>query len=314
MNLKNFKLRNGFTVMELLIYISILIIVMGFFVGILDTSLRVELSESSSNEVASQLNFATQNIQRLIRESSAIIVSNSSPCTGAPDTDSSLGSPLPCLKLRTKDSTAAGQDPIYIWMDSVTGKVKKQSGTGLNIKTEDLSTDKVADPLNFLSFTKYSNYPGKDIVEINLTLNYSTSNNQAKLKKSITTSTGRVSAATFDSSLIPGTSATLDLGIGSQLWKNLYLKNYSIEDGKVSEPENYDHNGPGVATRGMMAIGAPNQNGVGPTFPKCSNICTEHGLSCSSWVLGFTFVGTSVGAFSGACTDDLLYGGICYCD
>lgn len=307
----NITSKKGFTIMELLIYISILVVVMGFFVGILNTSLRVDLSESSSNEVANQLNFATQNIQRLIRESSAIAVGNSSPCTSLPDADSGIGSPFPCLKLRMKDSTSIGQDPIYIWMDNLTGKIKKQSGTGSNIKTEDLLTDKVVSNLNALSFTKYSNYPGKDIVEINLTLNYNTTNPQSKAKKTITTSTGRVSAATFDSSLIPGSSATLDLGLGNQLWKNLYLKNYSIQDGKVYEPENYD-NFSGQTTRGMMPIGAPNTNNI-PPLNKCVDICAEHGLNCT-WGLAFTFPSGGLGAYTAQCADDVPYGGICFCD
>ena len=315
MNLKNFGLKKGFTVMELLIYVAILVVVMGFFVGILSTSLKVELSESSSNEVANQLNFVTQNIQRLIRESSAVAVGNSSPCSSMADSDSAIGSPFPCLKLRMKDSSVSGQDPIYIWMDSLTGIVKKQSGTGAT--TEDLSTDKVKDPLNSLSFTKFSNYPGKDIIEINLTLNYNTNNAQAKTKKSITTSTGRVSAATFDSSLVPGSSASLDLGLGNQFWKNLYLKDYSVEDGKVYQPENYD-NIPGATTRGLMAIGVPNLNNVQPLI-KCEDInnvgiCPEHGLSCT-WVLAFTFSsGGALGAYAAQCADDIPYGGICFCN
>ncbi len=299
--------RSGFTIIELLVYIAILLVVMGLFVGIIGTSTRVGITESSANEVSNQLNFVVQTIQRLVRESSAVIVNSSSPCNLSNDSDV-LGAPGTCLKIRMKDSTSAGRDPIYIWKDA-SGNILEQEGNVSPI-VNTLTTSKVTSLNNSLLFTKLTNYPGKDIIGINLTLNYNSGNPQAKLQRTLNTSIGRVSAATFDTAVLPGTSATLDLGLGNQYWKNLYLKDYRVEDGKVYEKSNYDNL---VNGRGMLTIGAPNVNNTG-AFPTCSAICTEHDLICN-WSLGFDFsVNGALGGFSESCSNGLPYGGICFCE
>ena len=156
-----------------------------------------------------------------------------------------------------------------------------KEGTPPNVVTSDLTTNKVQSPNNELTFTKYSNTPGHDLIQINLTLNYKSDNPQSQIVKKIDTAGGRVSAATFDSSLLPGgTIGNLDIGQATQYWKNLFLSgNYKVEDGKVSEPANYGDN------RGYKIIGAfgtaagffgePSLICGGPT-----GVCAQHGLDC----------------------------------
>ena len=96
-----FYKKNAFTLVELLVYTGIFAVVSGLMIGILTTTLRVNQRESASAEATSQLNFVLQTIQRLTRESSAIIVNSSSTNF---NTDDTIGSQQTRLVLRMKDS------------------------------------------------------------------------------------------------------------------------------------------------------------------------------------------------------------------
>ena len=222
----------GFSLVELLLYVAILAIVAGLFIGILITTTRIQVNESVNNEIANQLNFVMQTIQRLVRESSAIIVSNANPCTNAGDDDSGLiGNPQPCLKLRMKDSQGGvtDRDPIIVWKDSLIGAIKIQQGVGVNQTTSELTTDKTRSTDNSLTFTKFTNYPGHDSVQIDLSLTYKGS--APAISRRLQTVIGRVSAATFDSSLLPDQNNQRDIGNSSTAWKDAYFKGNVTIDG-----------------------------------------------------------------------------------
>ena len=268
----------GFSLVELLLYVAIMGVVVGLFAGILNVATRVQVRESAATEVSSQLNFITQTIQRLVRESSAVMVNcstnppvnaildndktdDTSECPGIADQTSLIGNPQPVLRLRMKDSAGnpTDRDPIVIWKDAA-GRIKMRQGTGVGLVESDLTTDKVQNPSNELTFAKYANYPGHDVIQINLTLNYNSTNPQSQIVKKVETAVGRVSAATFDSALLPGTG-TLGIGSLTSAWENLFVNNILSP---FKQASNYDG-----ASRGLLVVGA-NVNGV------CNDICGSH--------------------------------------
>jgi len=304
----------GFTLLEMLLYVAILSIVAVLFVGILSTGTRVQLQETAANEVSNQLNFAIQTIQRLVRDSSAIVVTNANPCTGSDDIDTKPGIPQTCLKLKmSADPQTGRRDSIFIWTDPVSGIVKMQQGVN---PASDLTTNKVVVASNGLSFTKLMNYPGHNAVQINLTLNGKTTDAQNTTSLKPIIAVNRAAAATFDSTLIPGgTAGNLDIGLGSQFWHNLYLGNnsginFKIEDGKVYEPNNYDQANNG---RGMMMVGAPVNSLCGDNFG-VTGICTYHTGSCYAAVALQADANGNLGGGYVACTQILSGGGFCLCD
>ena len=212
----------GFTLVELLLYVALFAVVAGLLVGITTVATRIESREVSSIEVGAQLSFVMHTIERLVRESSAAMVNSDANTSN--DT-APYGESYPYLVLRTKDSTGnpSDRDPIVIWKDPATGAIKLQQGTGANESTNDLTTARVQNSLNALSFVKYANYPGGDVVQITLTLNANTENPQSAFGRTLRSAVGRVSAATFDSNLTPGSDNFYDFGAAAQRWQDAFF-------------------------------------------------------------------------------------------
>lgn len=224
------KNKKGFTLVELLIYIAIFVIVIGLLTSILVIIFRIQNKESSSTEVTSQLNFVMQKIQGLVRESSAIIVNDDGNLSkdGAftdPPNNKKIG-PYKYLILRTKDHP---DDPICVYLGSLDRIVKLVKGGDPNLSddcdnaaTTDLSNNKVNGLSTSLAFTKIVQYPGHDTVNIDLIMDYNTTNPQKTFTRKLASAIGRVSAATFDDNILPGTDGTWNIG-SSNRWKNAYF-------------------------------------------------------------------------------------------
>ncbi|HDH31224.1 MAG TPA: hypothetical protein ENH26_00395, partial [Candidatus Wolfebacteria bacterium] len=103
----NKKSQEGFSLIELLMYVAITGVAIAVMAGILTNTLKVQVKESSSVEVSNQLNFVTQTIQRLVRESSLI--------------DMATGTITSTIKLRMTDSS---KDPTYITFENNAIKIK----------------------------------------------------------------------------------------------------------------------------------------------------------------------------------------------
>lgn len=185
----------AFTLVELLLYVAIFLVVAGLLVGVLTRVLDISNREISGGEVSSQMNLTMQTVNRLVRESSNIEIATSTATT--------------TLKLRMKDPD---KDPTYI---SLSGqKIILTQGAS----SSDLTTSKVK--VDVLTFKKLTFYPGHDQVEINMQLSLNSSNPQQQASRALHTAVSRVSAATFDSGLFPGTT-NLQLGSGGNVWKSI---------------------------------------------------------------------------------------------
>jgi len=288
-----YNLRKGFSLIELLIYLGILAIIGVAFSRVLSVATRVQISEVAADEIANQTNFVMQTIQRLVRDSSAIIVRANPNCiteegTLNADTDSGIGVEEYCLKLRMQDSSDLDpneRDPIYIYKEPGTGIIKLIQG--INQVESNLTTSKASHIDNVLTFKKFTNYPGRDSLQVSLTLNYNSPNPQAKAKKITQTAVSRVSAATFDSDLFPG-DTNYQIGSITQRWTNLFLSGNLDVQGTIMAPGNFDN---AVNGRGMMTLFVK-------AGSQCDLVCEKHtgpnqcfgGYAFSPTGLGGTFI------------------------
>lgn len=202
-------MQRGFSLLEILIYTAIIGIVGSFFSGILLSVTRIQNQQNASIEVNQQLNFVIGNIQRVIRESSYV--------------DIATGTAATTLTLKMTDPA---KDPTIIKITG--GKVTLQQGGSnpIDLTTSAVTADKLA-------FLKITNYPGHDSVQIDVILSHNTTNPQMQFTKSLTSAVARVSAATFDSDIIPGTDNAYDVGLGSARWQDLNLSG-EIKIGGIS--------------------------------------------------------------------------------
>lgn len=214
----------GFTLMELLVYVGVFSVASVFLSNILITVTNISTRESANKEVSSQLNTTFETIQQLIQESSNI--------------ESASGS---TLKLRMPDPA---KDPTCVTLESGVIKIAEGPGATPNAcsttKT-DLTTNRVT--ANSLVFTKienikYSATEGKDlvghsVVNIDASLTYNTVNPRYQISRTLTSAVGRVSAATFDSDLLPDTTGLRNIGTSALKWQNLNVNGTAYFAGNV---------------------------------------------------------------------------------
>jgi|GEM_PF-944606 len=195
----NKKNKKGFTLIEVLIYTAIMGITGTILSGVLLNATKIKGKQTAVIEVNNQLNFALQNIQRSIMDSSVIDITNSVSTS--------------TLVLKFKDDN---KNPTKFY--ATDGILYKKEG--LNTAEPVTDSNVVVDAVNFL---KVSGYSGHDSVQIDLTLRYNSLSPDSSFSKTLSSAIARVSAATFDSNLIPGTNNFYDIGISSTKWKDMYL-------------------------------------------------------------------------------------------
>ena len=187
---------NGFSLVELLIYMGILGAVSGILVGVLTTVTKTQIEESVQTEISGQLNFTMQTIQRLVKNSSLV--------------DADAGTTSSTITLRTQ---ATSTDPTTIYLSSGRIYVKE----GADGTPQSITSDKVT--VDSLEFKKLTQYPGKDIVQIDLAMSGVTQVEGKIIGRVLRSAISRVSAATFDSDLVPGSDNTYSVGTSNR-WKN----------------------------------------------------------------------------------------------
>src|SRR3989344_9471765 len=214
--------KKAFSLIELLIYVSIFAVVAGLMTSILITILKVSQKESASIETSEQLSFVMQTVSRLIRESSNI------------EFATTTASSVLKLKLRMKD---IAKDPTCLYLENQTIKLAEgpdspNNNDNCTLTASNLTSNKViADKLDF---SKITNYPGHDVVSIDIQLTYNSNNPQSQTTRNLKYAIARVSAATFDDNLIPGSDDAFDLGFTSGArWKDANFSGDLLVGGNV---------------------------------------------------------------------------------
>jgi len=199
--MKKFSGQAGFTLIEVLIYAAVFAVSAVFLVQILTTVTRTQLKQASANEVNAQVSFVAETIQRLVRESALV--------------ENDAGSATTTLRLRT---TASSTDPTLVYVDASSTAIYLQQGSGSAVP---LTDDKVT--VGNFSITKFENSGALSVVQVDLTLNYNTSAEQSKATQTWRGAIARVSAASFDSSILPSSDGSLNLGGSSARWNDGYF-------------------------------------------------------------------------------------------
>lgn len=187
--------RAGFTLIEILIFAAIFAVVAVTFTAILVSTTKVQVRQSAVAEVNQQSQFLLQSIQTLVGEASLIDIPTSTPTS--------------TLKLHMPTLAA---DPTLMYLSNGTAYLTQASGAA-----QALTSDRVT--LSNLTFTRLENPPGHDTVSVSFTMAYNTSNTQQQFSQGIETAIARVSAATFDSNIVPSSNNTLTLGVSQNDWK-----------------------------------------------------------------------------------------------
>ncbi len=199
---------NGFSLVELLIYLAIFLVVVVVFTGYLTGILKISTKEFSGSEVSSQLSSVMQFINKKIKDSSNVEIATSTQVSS--------------LKLRMGNSA---KDPTCIYLDS--GKIKLAEGPATGASQNctstatDLTTDKVL--VDNLTFVKQTFYPGHDQVLVDIQITYNSTDPQKRISRALRSAFGRASAATFDSNLLPGSDNSYNLGTSGSKWKDAFF-------------------------------------------------------------------------------------------
>ena len=213
--MKKINNKKGFTLIEILLYTAIFAIVAGLTTGILLTVTQVQQRESASAEVTGQLNFVMQRLRQIVSESSNIEIE--------------AGITTSTLKLRMKDTA---KDPTCLSL--VSGVIKLAEGPGTNpnectTTTSDLTSNRViVDTLNFKKFTQY---PGHDTLSLDIQMTYNSQNPKSRVQRTLSSAIARVSAATFDSDVVPGGVYNYTLGQAGAPWQKVIMA-----DGTAANP------------------------------------------------------------------------------
>jgi Tfp pilus assembly protein PilV len=206
--------RGGFTLIEVLIYAVIFSVSAFFLVNILTSVTQTEVRQNSINSVSQQVTFVANTIQRLVRQSSLI--------------QNTPGSASSTLTLRMSTSTL---DQVVIYTDASSTGIYMKEINGSGVSSTIALTDDMVTVGNF-SVTKFEVPGGQAVVQVDLTLNYN-SGSRNKIARTWRGAISRISAATFDSSLVPNASNSFDLGGSSATWKDGYFSGNVNVTGKL---------------------------------------------------------------------------------
>jgi len=187
--------------MELLIYVAIFTGSAVLLTAILSSTGRIQVRQSAVDELNQQTFFIQSTIQRLVREASLI--------------ENPAGVASTTLKLRMSSSTL---DPTLIYTDASNTAIYLKQGNG---SASALTNDKAK--ISSFSITKYENPGGLAVVQVDLTLAYNSTDPRKQFSRDLKIAISRVSAATFDSDLVPNIDNTYSVGIASYSWKNGYF-------------------------------------------------------------------------------------------
>ena len=212
-----YKSGAGFTIIELVVSLAIFTILIIAFISILVSITSIYSRQTGVAEVNQQSQFLLQQIQYYVELSSMIEMN--------PDVSTTT------LKLRM---AADAEDPTYIYLSEGILYLKQtDAGTAMP-----LTTNRVI--VSDINFIKRQNSPAHDSVSVSFVVAFNTQNLKQKFSEALQTAVARVSAATFDSNVIPSSTNTYKLGLAGQVWSSIndiiYFSGLNVGIG-ISSPQ-----------------------------------------------------------------------------
>jgi prepilin-type N-terminal cleavage/methylation domain-containing protein len=213
------EVRSGFTLTELLVYIALFSVVAVFLVGILTTVTRTQVRQASSNEVGREVSFVSNIIQRYIQGASVI--------------ENTLGVSTGTLIVRM--GIAATSDRVRIYADAERKAMYLEEipeGQSAGIPTPLTSA---AVSVGQFVVTPTLNPGGTTIVQVDLTLVGTGGTPASQITRSWRSAITRISAATFDSNLLPSSGVGPNRSLGTSLlpWQDLFLSGSISASGTI---------------------------------------------------------------------------------
>ncbi len=201
----------GFTLIEVLVYLTTVAIASALMVSILMVVLRVQTREFTGIAVTQESSFVMNSIQRLVRESSVI---NMPKGVAVNSLDLCLGS---SVEESCRDNDKTQSTRIYLNEAEKAIYLKRGNGVASRLTSERVIVDE-------FTATKYENPKAHTIVQVNLALKSNTLNPEQMITRKLRTAIARVNAVTFDSNLVPPNTAS-DLSVGTQAfpWRDAYF-------------------------------------------------------------------------------------------
>jgi hypothetical protein len=191
--------RSGYTLVELLIFLAISAVVVVAFTGILVVTVQIQGRQSSAATVQQESTALLQQVQYYVQNAALV--------------DIPVDTPTSTLVLRMSSST---QDPTTITLATSTGIVYIQEGSNA---PQPLTSGRVA--IANLTFVRHANPPAHDSVEVTFTANATTNNIANAFAQAFRTTVTQVSAASFDSNIVPSSTNTYSLGTTGAVWNNI---------------------------------------------------------------------------------------------
>lgn len=189
--------RAGFTTIELILFSAIFALISVSFLSVLVAVVKVQSRQGASDDVNQQSDFALATIQRVVEQSSYI--------------DGTSGVASSGIALRMASTTL---DPTLIYSSAGTLWLKEGSADAQRLMTTGVNVSNA-------TFTKRSNAGGKDSVSVALTVNNASASSTQAIARVLNILVSRVSAATFDSDVLPSTTNGYKLGSTGSLWQNI---------------------------------------------------------------------------------------------
>lgn len=192
--------RGGFTLIEMLISIAIFTTIIVAFIGILVVISNIGGQQSSSSAVGQESQALLSKVQYYVQTASLVNIATSTPTS--------------TLQLFMASSSA---DPTFITLATSTGVVYLQQTTTGTLQA--LTSNRVF--VSSLSFTRQSNPPGHDVVNVSFTMRNNPQTVAQAISEAFQSSVVHVSAATFDTGVYPSINATEPLGSTGQTWSSI---------------------------------------------------------------------------------------------
>jgi prepilin-type N-terminal cleavage/methylation domain-containing protein len=265
-------MKKGFTLIEMLMAISLFAIVAVSFIGILALVTQIQVQSSSSTAVNQESQFLLQKLQYYIGSASLVDIPTSTVTS--------------TLKLEMASSSL---DPTYITLASGTVYLQQTASGTLQA----LTSNKVV--VSSLAFTRQSNPPGHDAVSISYAIAYNSSNIAQEFSQFLQTSVEHVSAATFDTGVYPSVNNSEPLGATGQTWSSINsiidFSGSNVGIGTVSPQQPLEVNG-GVRLNPQPPVSEPTCNSAargtlwfqsGGSGKDSLYLCAQNASSTLAW-------------------------------